>query len=49
MEILLRYSELGLFEEALYCARVFQMDMSVIFASFTEHCLDLTLRGDNVM
>lgn len=49
MEVLVRYCELGLFEEALYCAQVFRMEMDLIFTAFVNHCISLSSGGDNVM
>jgi hypothetical protein len=47
MEVLLRYSEAGLFEEACFCARVFQMDMTNIFSTFVSNCLTMSEGGAN--
>lgn len=45
MEVLQRYAELGMYEEALFSARVFQEDMTVIFTQLVGMCIRLS-RGE---
>jgi hypothetical protein len=47
MEVLQRYAELGMFEEALYAAEIFQEDMTVIFTQLVGMCIRLS-RGETL-
>ncbi|CAG8765376.1 15693_t:CDS:2, partial [Acaulospora colombiana] len=46
MEILHLYCNIGMFEQALGTARIFQMDMTVIFTMLVDMCLLLTKSGE---
>ncbi|KAG9053963.1 hypothetical protein FS842_006599 [Serendipita sp. 407] len=45
MEVVRRYAQIGMFEEALYSARVFEVDMSIIFTRMVDTCITLSKEG----
>jgi len=45
LEIVHRYCAVGLFEEALFSAGIFQIDMTVIFTSMVDMCLRISEGG----
>ena len=46
MEVLRRYCQLARYEEALYSARVFRADMTVIFTMMVDMCMRLSKGGE---
>jgi hypothetical protein len=45
LEIVHQYCAVGLFEEALFSAGIFQIDMTVIFTSMVDMCLRISEGG----
>ncbi|KAG8811352.1 hypothetical protein FRC17_002511, partial [Serendipita sp. 399] len=45
MEVVRRYAQIGMYDEALYSAKVFEVDMSPIFSAMVDMCMVLSKEG----
>lgn len=49
MEIIRRYCEVGFYEEALFSASIFQIDMTIVFTSMVDMCIRISEGGPGAL